>query len=89
MSKATRAKPRIPPALVDDFMDAYLSWRQECEALRVAYRRWSTASTTDRAAEFARFSEKLEREERACEVLAGRTSRVRRAAVPDAALDRG
>jgi acyl-CoA reductase-like NAD-dependent aldehyde dehydrogenase len=86
MSTGTRTERRIPPALIDEFMDAYVAWRQECEAVRAAYGRWSTTATSDRAAAFARFGAALRSEARACQVLAARTERVGRAAGAGAAL---
>jgi hypothetical protein len=29
--------------LVDETLDAYVEWREECAGVRDAYRRWSTA----------------------------------------------
>jgi hypothetical protein len=51
--------------LVDDAMDAYVEWREECLGLVLAYRRWSDASSADSELAFAAYHAAVDREERA------------------------
>ena len=39
---------RARSELVDELMDAYVDWREECFALEEAYARWSTVALDDR-----------------------------------------
>lgn len=52
-------------ALVDGAVVAYTQWREECAAVRNAYRRWVGARAADRAYAFADYTAALDREERA------------------------
>ncbi|MEA2428656.1 MAG: hypothetical protein QOF37_2284 [Thermoleophilaceae bacterium] len=65
---ATRSQHR---RLVDEAMDAYLDWRQECIAVSDAYRRWSAAGAADAALAFRGYLAALDREQLASEVYAG------------------
>jgi hypothetical protein len=56
--------------LVDEVMDAYLGWREECLAVDDAYRRWAMASAADAALAFAAYRSALVREEQASHVYA-------------------
>jgi hypothetical protein len=56
--------------LVDQLADAYLSWREECCALAVAYHRWVRTEPEDRAAAFAAYRAQLELEEHAAHCYA-------------------
>ena len=61
---------RLRSELVDELMDAYVDWREECNALRDAYDRWSTASPDERSLAFVAYSAALDREEQASAVYA-------------------
>jgi hypothetical protein len=52
-------------ALVDGAMAAYTQWREECAAVRAAYRRWIRAGAAERPYAFADYNAALDREERA------------------------
>jgi len=67
---------RLRSELVDELMDAYVDWREECNALRDAYDRWSTASPDERSLAFVAYSAALDREEQASAVYAERTQLV-------------
>jgi hypothetical protein len=56
--------------LVDEAMDAYVAWREECIAVSEAYQRWAAASEADAAVAFESYGVALVREELACEVYA-------------------
>jgi hypothetical protein len=62
--------------LVDEAMDAYLDWREECFAVSDAYRGWAGAETTDAGLAFGVYTAALDREERASQVYAGLIRRV-------------
>jgi hypothetical protein len=66
--------------LVDEAVDAYVDWREECVAVHDAYARWTNASTVDAASAFAAYRAALDREECASEVYADLINRV---AVPE------
>ncbi|HTE63569.1 MAG TPA: hypothetical protein VK631_24650 [Solirubrobacteraceae bacterium] len=51
--------------VIDDVMDAYVEWREECAEVEVAYLRWSIASPTDALLAFAAYVAALDREDRA------------------------
>jgi hypothetical protein len=53
--------------LVDDAMDAYVEWRQQCNAVWLAYSRWAGARKSEVAHWYAAYSVALDREERASE----------------------
>jgi hypothetical protein len=85
-------RPKIPgPAvdtgtrsrLVDEAIDRYVEWREECATVEAGYRRWSDACATERTILFAAFDAALDREECAAWVYAGAVSRLRRLLWPD------
>jgi len=53
---------------VDEVMDAYVDWRQECMRVWEAYERWLSASRTDAGLAFGAYLAALDCEERASEV---------------------
>jgi hypothetical protein len=63
------------PRLVQAAMDAYLRWRDECDALSDAQSRWSVAEGADAALAFHAYSIALDREEHAAELYAGLLAR--------------
>jgi hypothetical protein len=65
-------------ALIDDLMDAYVDWREECIGLREAYDRWSSGSADERSLAFAAYGAALDREQLASFVYAERAERVAR-----------
>jgi hypothetical protein len=62
--------------LVDDAIDAYVDWREECLSVCDAYRRWCRARRDEASVEFAAYSAALDREERASACYARRLSRL-------------
>ena len=67
---------RARSELLDELMDAYVDWREECNALRDAYDRWSTASPDERSLAFVAYRAALDLEEQASTVYAERTQLV-------------
>ena len=64
---------------MDAAIDAYVSWREECAAVREAYRRWTGATVASRSLAFDAYLAALAREERAARVYAafiGRAGRL-------------
>jgi hypothetical protein len=62
---------------IDDTLDAYDDWREECAAVELAYRRWSTAPADGSALAFAIYVAALDREQRASNVYARLVARNR------------
>ena len=60
----------IDKRLVDEAMDAYLDWREECAAVWAASERWVGASVGDAPMAAAAYRAALDREERASDVYA-------------------
>lgn len=68
-----RALSRVPKRvryelLVDTFIESYVQWREECDDLRRAYRRWTASSWPDRDLAFLAYRAALDREEKAASV---------------------
>jgi hypothetical protein len=70
--------------LVDDAMDAYVSWRERQAAVRDTYERWSAASTADAPEEFTAYWSALDREELAAGRYAERVARLENSLSPGA-----
>jgi hypothetical protein len=64
--------------MVDETMDAYVDWREECTHVGEAYRRWLSAVRADAALAFRAYLAALDREERASQVYADLISRLGR-----------
>jgi hypothetical protein len=56
--------------MVDETIDAYVDWREECTHVWDASRRWESAVGADAALAFRAYGAALDREERASEVYA-------------------
>jgi hypothetical protein len=67
----TTTRVAVPPWLADDYVDSYVRWREECGALRHAYRLWQLADFKDRAWAFALYNAALDYEEQAARELQG------------------
>lgn len=67
---------RIRPELIDDPVEMYVEWREECLALREAWERWSTGPAAEREPAFAAYRAALDREEQASAVYADRLNRI-------------
>jgi len=63
---------------VDLLLDCYVSWREECLTVRVAYDRWSEGDRLDRQRAYAGYLAALDREEQAARVYADQLERVSR-----------
>ncbi|MEA2321139.1 MAG: hypothetical protein QOD81_989 [Solirubrobacteraceae bacterium] len=63
-------------SVLDEAMDAYVDWRQQCIAVSNAYAGWTAAQATDAALAFAVYVAALHREERAAQVYGSTIRRV-------------
>ena len=54
--------------LTDEFVEAYVRWREECEAVRAAYERFAQSAPARRDLDFAMYRAALYREELAARV---------------------
>ena len=61
---------------MDLAVDAYVSWREECRAVRDAYLAWRHAPAAEAAVAFDAYKAGLDREEVAADVYAELVSRV-------------
>lgn len=65
---AVDTPPRV--RLVDEAIEHYVAWREECAAVRAGYEYWSHESGADRMMWFAAYKAALDREECAAELYA-------------------
>jgi hypothetical protein len=63
---------------VDQLLEGYVSWREECEEVWMAYERLAARDRTERRAAYAAYLAALEREEHAARTYADQIERVRR-----------
>jgi hypothetical protein len=56
-------KEQADKQLVDEAMDAYVDWREECAKVWAAYERWASAPKPDTAGAFSAYRAALDREE--------------------------
>ena len=68
LKRITRSSRRR--AVVSGALAAYAEWRQECNAVRAAYRGWVGSSTIEEPLAFAAYEAALEREGRAAQIYA-------------------
>jgi hypothetical protein len=62
--------------LADEFIDSYVCWREACEDVSAAYRRWTNRQPRQRSLGFAAYLAALEREELAASVHSERAERL-------------
>jgi hypothetical protein len=63
---------------VDELVEGYVSWREECQAVGLAYERWIACDRRERELSHAAYLAALDREERAARTYAHQVERVRR-----------
>ena len=73
------AKP-FDKQLLDELMEAYVDWREECSGVWNAYSRWSHAPSADAGLAFAAYRAALDREQHAADLYITLTRRVGRLA---------
>jgi hypothetical protein len=74
MNTVMRREPQS--RLVDDAIEAYVEWREECVCVRTSYDRWTSSTDAEAGSAFSAYWAALEREERASQVYAERIARV-------------
>jgi hypothetical protein len=60
---------------IDELLQSYVSWREECHGVRLAYRRWVGASRAEGRRAYAAYVAALDREEHAARAYAGHIER--------------
>jgi hypothetical protein len=65
---------------IDEMLNRYISWREECCAVRMAYQQWADSDRRERRLAYAGYLAALDREERAARTYASHAERVRRIA---------
>ena len=56
--------------VVDGLLECYVAWREECEAVRIAYRLWVDSGPGDCRLAYAAYLEALDQEEHAARAYA-------------------
>jgi hypothetical protein len=67
---------QVDKQLVDEAIEAYVDWREECEEVWGAYKRWASAPVGDAAAAFSAYRAALDREECASHAYADLLQRI-------------
>jgi hypothetical protein len=62
---------------VDEVLECYLSWSEECHAVRLAYQRWVDSAQAEGRLGYAGYVAALDREEQAARVYADHMERFR------------
>jgi hypothetical protein len=62
--------------MVDEALEGYVEWREECARVWDAYHRWLSAARMDAALAFRAYLAAVDREERASQVYAGLVRRL-------------
>jgi hypothetical protein len=62
---------------IDELLEAYVSWREECQTVWLAYQRWADSDCGERMLAYAGYLAALDREEHAARIYAGCIARVR------------
>jgi len=66
----------VDKQLMDEAIEAYVDWREECAEVWGAYERWASALVADAAAAFSAYRAAVDREECASHAYAGVLQRV-------------
>jgi hypothetical protein len=61
---------------IDELLERYISWREECCAVRVGYQRWANSGPRERGLAYAGYVVALDREERAAQTYAAHVQRI-------------
>lgn len=62
--------------LVDELLDLYVSWREECAAVAASYENWSASERRDNRLAFGAYRAALDREEHAAATYRGLAERI-------------
>jgi hypothetical protein len=64
------------PPLVDELMDLYVSWLEECAAVTASYENWRASERRDNPLAFSAYLAALDREEHAASAYQGLVERI-------------
>jgi transcription initiation factor TFIIIB Brf1 subunit/transcription initiation factor TFIIB len=64
--------------VIDDLLEGYVSWREACQSVRLAYERWMASDRGEHGLAYAGYLAALDREERAARTYADHIARVTR-----------
>jgi predicted aminopeptidase len=78
VSAAARRDSIGKSALIDEAMDRYVEWREECAAVNDAYANWTNAPTEEADLPFVAYSAALDREQSAATVYGRALKRLER-----------
>lgn len=81
MTTATRSDTALGRWAVDALIEHYVVWREECQAVRLAYQRWADSDRSECRLAHAGYVAALDREECAARTYADHIERVRRIAI--------
>lgn len=70
---------------IDELLERYVSWREACESVQLAYRQWIGARRVGDRLAYASYIAALDREEHAARIYADQIEWVRRSATLGAA----
>jgi hypothetical protein len=62
--------------LVDELLDLYISWREECAAVAASYQNWSASERRDNQLAFSAYLAAVDREEHAAATYRGLVERI-------------
>jgi hypothetical protein len=88
MSPVLRIDNQWQQRLVDEMIDTYAQWREECVAVQHAFDHWTNAPRQDRALALGAYEAALDKEERSSQVYADVVHRVTSSLVPAREPDR-
>jgi hypothetical protein len=69
---------QLDPGLIDDLIEVYVDWREECAALTRAYDEWAAVAVADRDLAFAAYQAAVDREQQASAVYSDYLDKVQR-----------
>src|ERR1700748_1230612 len=74
MDVVTDSASAIDRRMIDELLERYISWREECYAVRLAYQCWAESGRRGRRLAYAGYLAALDREEQAARNYAGHVS---------------
>lgn len=75
---ATDSNTALGQGAIDELLERYICWREECRTIRLAYRRWADSPRGERGLTYAAYLAALDREEHAAGAYPDQTDRLRR-----------
>jgi hypothetical protein len=70
-------QPQLVEELIDELIEMYVDWREECIRLRYAYGRWLSVPAEERDLAFAGYRAALDREEQVSVAYSKHIERIR------------